>query len=263
MYIYIHEVALHTGKYASIWNRIEARLNNLGIHGRKVKITPLTNNVSALLRDELRRGVHTVVVVGNDQLFLKVANAIMKYPKLVTAYIPLKQSYLSKKLGLQPQELACDILSSRILRSFSAIKINDEYLSLAPIQLSMDVLKVADGKPRWIVTTIEPNYELLICADNSLWNDYYQDSLSLNSIFIDEDLVNLMIYNNKIGKNGLFQNKLKDLDLTILRNKKILIKKKDASKIDIPNIVYSSSLLEIKIKKNAIKVVVGKNRKLD
>ena len=263
MYIYIHEAALHTGKYASIWNRIEARLNNLGIHGRKVKITPLTSNVSALLKDELRRGVHTVVVVGDDQLFLKVANAVMKYPKLVTAYIPLKQSYLSKKLGLQPQELACDILSSRILKSFSAININNEHLSLAPIQLLMDDLKIADGKPRWIVTTIEPNYQLLICADHSLWNDYYQDSLSLNSIFIDEDLVNVLIYYDKVEKKALFQGKLEELDLTVLRSKKILIKKKDASKIDIPNVVYSSSLLEIKIKKNAIKVVVGKNRKLD
>jgi diacylglycerol kinase family enzyme len=263
MYIYIHEAALHTGKYASIWNRIEARLNNLGIHGRKVKITPLTSNVTALLKDELRRGAHTVVVVGNDQLFLKVANAVMKYPKLVTAYIPLKQSYLSKKLGLQPQELACDILSSRILKSFSAININDEHLSLAPIELLMDDLKVADGKPRWILTTIEPSYKLLICADHSLWNDYYQDFLSLNNVFIDESLVNLIIYNNKEEKSTLFQNKLEDLDLTILRNKKILIKKKDASKIDIPNVIYSSSLLEIKIKQNAIRVVVGKNRKLD
>ena len=222
MYIYIHDLALHTGKYASIWNKIEARLNNLGIHGRKFKITPLTSNISEILRDELRGKVHTVVVVGDDQLFLKVASAVMKYPKLVLAYIPFKQSYLSKKFGIAPQELACDILSSRIVHSFSGININDERFSLAPIELSMNDLKIADAKPRWIITTIDPGYNLLFCADNVLWKDYYYDLFSRN-IFIDEEQMNVLIYNDRSSDNVLFNKKVEALDLTILRNKKFLL----------------------------------------
>lgn len=258
MYLYIHDVALHSGKYFHVWNKIEARLNNLGIHGRKIKVTPLSNNLQAILRDELGRGVHTVVAVGNDEMFLKLANAVAKYPKIVLAYIPLETSYLSKHLGLSPQELACDILSARVLYNFSVINFNNERYSLAPVEIDFDNLKIAEEKIAWKIKSIEPKYTVMICGDNNLWNDYYKEKFNVDKFLLTKEQVNLFIYKN----NKFNWQKPESVDISKLHSKCFFIKNRDESKVFVPKSNYSKKILQVKMDIKSLQVVVGKNRKL-
>lgn len=254
MYVYFHDVPLHSGKNFHLWNRIEARLNNLGIHGRKVSITPLSNNLKAILQDEMKRGVHTVVAVGNDEMFLRLANAVLHYPKLVLAYIPFEQTYISRRLGIAPQELACDILSSRILHKFSTIKFNKDEYSLAPVEFSFDDLKVADSQVEWLVKGIEPGYKLLACGDYSLWADHYREKFNLENISLAADKVNLLIYKGQ---------KSADQDLSVLSGESFFLKNRDGGQVLLPKTNYSKEILQIRIVPENLPVIVGKNRLLE
>lgn len=125
MYYYIYDSHLNEKKYRHILAKIENRLTDLGING-KINRLSFLKNIHQIMNEEVKRGVKTVVVVGNDETLGQVVNLINDLD-VVIGYIPIGQNPVARLLHIPENENACDILSARIIRKLDLGKINDYY----------------------------------------------------------------------------------------------------------------------------------------
>jgi len=92
--------------------KIENRLTDLGIAG-KVSRLALFRNAEEMIRDEIQRGVSTIVVVGNDETMRKVIDVVADN-EVVLGIIPIgPNNELARMMGIPQGEAACDVLSAR------------------------------------------------------------------------------------------------------------------------------------------------------
>lgn len=126
MYIYIYDSCLKENKYKKLLDRIESRIIDLDIKGKVLKLNIL-KNVKQFIAEEIEKGAHTVVVVGNDSTLSSILENIIDQ-KITIAYIPIeKGSKFAQILGIPYGELACNILSGRIIKKLDIGKINKKY----------------------------------------------------------------------------------------------------------------------------------------
>jgi len=132
MYYYIYDSFLEKPKYRKILDRIEIRLADLGIAGETSKVRPL-RNMEEIVLEGLSEDRSTIIAVGNDHTFKKIANTVLnqnKKPlsKITLGLIPIsKPNSIGEAIGAQIGELACDTISSRIVKLIDLGKINREY----------------------------------------------------------------------------------------------------------------------------------------
>jgi diacylglycerol kinase family enzyme len=123
MYYYIYDTFLNNAKYAKSKQRIEARLADLGIAGKRVQLS-LLKSMREIIRTQFDAGVRNFVAVGDDATFLNVINAAAEFDVTI-GYIPVGQAgQLAEMLGILPDDAACDILSARIVERVDLGKIN-------------------------------------------------------------------------------------------------------------------------------------------
>ncbi len=124
---------------------IENRLADLGITGNIGRLS-LFREASELILDEARRGIKTVVVVGNDRTVRQVIGAVVT-ARLTLGVIPLGEpNTLAKLFGIPSGARAVDILGRRSLYTIDVGKVNGRYflsrMRLPESQCSI----VCDGK---------------------------------------------------------------------------------------------------------------------
>lgn len=126
MYAYIFDSFLQERKYQHDIGQIENRLSALGIQGKIEKMTILKNIMEAA-RQAIKRGVETLVVVGNDETVTKVLPQIIDR-KITLGLIPLGPNQtIAKLLGIPIGLAACDILSRRIVRKIDLGQANNAF----------------------------------------------------------------------------------------------------------------------------------------
>ncbi|MDD3284890.1 MAG: diacylglycerol kinase family protein [Patescibacteria group bacterium] len=126
MYIYIYDSCLKENKYRKLLDKIESRIIDLDIKGKILKLNIL-KNIKQFINEEIEKGAHTVVVVGNDSTLSSILENIIDQ-KITIAYIPIdKGSKFAQILGIPYGELACNILSGRIIKKLDIGKINKKY----------------------------------------------------------------------------------------------------------------------------------------
>ncbi|MCK4553680.1 hypothetical protein KAU19_01815, partial [Candidatus Parcubacteria bacterium] len=64
MHIYIYDSYVNQKKYDKVLARIETRITDLGLNG-KISRLGLMKNIPDLVYNELKRGVKTIIAVGN------------------------------------------------------------------------------------------------------------------------------------------------------------------------------------------------------
>jgi diacylglycerol kinase family enzyme len=115
MYGYVFDSFVQDGKFRSEAQRIESRLAALGIQGRQEKITILKSLTDACQK-MIKRGIETLVVVGNDETVLKVLPIAVEHG-IPLGLIPVgPEQRIAKSLGIPIGIDACDVLSRRIMR---------------------------------------------------------------------------------------------------------------------------------------------------
>ncbi len=115
MYGYVFDSFVQDKRFRTESNRIETRLVTLGIQGRQEKITILKNIVEAT-KAMIKRGVETLVVVGNDQTILKVLRLVVEQ-EIPLGIIPVgPDQRVAAALGIPSGAAACDVLSRRVMR---------------------------------------------------------------------------------------------------------------------------------------------------
>ena len=126
MYYYLYDSCLNQKKYNNLLAKVETRLTDLGING-KINYLSFLKNIEQILQEEIKRGVKTVVVVGNDRTFGQTLGTLAGLGVTI-GLIPIdKSSQIAKFLGLPDGERACDTISSRIIKKIDLGQINNCY----------------------------------------------------------------------------------------------------------------------------------------
>ena len=160
MYLYIYDSFLTDAKYAPMLTKIEQRVTDLEIKGKIARLTIL-KNIRELIADAVKDGVKTVVAIGDDQTFAKVINVIAEMD-VILGIIPVDdKSKIAKILGIPPRELACDVLSGRIIKKIDLGKINNYYFLNSAVIQNAQVKIICDKFE--IAPTTEQNS---ICISN-------------------------------------------------------------------------------------------------
>jgi diacylglycerol kinase family enzyme len=126
-YFYFYDDYTSNKKFEVEINRVETRLLELGLSGRKERLTIL-KNAKEIIEDGIKRGAKTVVAIGNDATISKVMTIIADYKNVVLGVIPVgPEQHISKLLGIPQGLMACDVLSKRVVKRLDLGKVNDHY----------------------------------------------------------------------------------------------------------------------------------------
>jgi len=127
MYGYIYDVFLNQKPYEKEVIRIEHSLTDKGLNGHTVKLG-LMNNVRHAVEDLLKRGASTIVAVGSDQLFSRLADEVDLLGNRAIGLIPLgSHQLLAGLFGIPEGAQACKTLSARMLCEVPLAKVNSSY----------------------------------------------------------------------------------------------------------------------------------------
>jgi hypothetical protein len=123
VYYYIYDDYLGEKRFEKEVQKVEGRLTDLGIAGKIARLA-LFRNAESMIRDELRKGIETVVVVGNDETVRKVIDVIAQ-SGVVFGIIPIgPKNEIARLLGIPQGVAACDVLSARILETIDMGSVN-------------------------------------------------------------------------------------------------------------------------------------------
>lgn len=124
MYCYLYDDFIQGNKrFEKELALIENRLTDLGITG-KISRLALFRNAEEMIRDEIDKGVTTVVVLGNDDTVRKILNVIVE-SQVVFGMIPIgPKNHLAEILGIPEGVAACDVLSARRVEKIDVGTIN-------------------------------------------------------------------------------------------------------------------------------------------
>jgi diacylglycerol kinase family enzyme len=124
MYCYLYDEFIQENKrYERELLKIENRLTDLGIAGKITRLA-LFRNAEEMIRDEIERGVTTVVVLGNDETIRKVIDVVAE-SDVVLGLIPIgPKNELARMMGIPEGVAACDVLSARRIETVDVGTVN-------------------------------------------------------------------------------------------------------------------------------------------
>jgi diacylglycerol kinase family enzyme len=123
MYFYVYAPFAQDHRFEKEMLKIENRLTDLGILGTIARLG-LFKRADELIRDEVRRGAHTVVAVGNDETIEQILD-VAADEHVAFGIIPLGgKNHIAKLLGIPDGVAACDVLSARIIETIDVGVLN-------------------------------------------------------------------------------------------------------------------------------------------
>jgi diacylglycerol kinase family enzyme len=262
MYYYIYDSFLNDNKYQKILHRIENRIVDLGINGKISRMSMLISP-EKMVREEIKKGAKTIIVVGNDKTLDRVLGAVVE-ENVTLGIIPVgKENSIAKILGIPEGSLACDIISQRRITKIDLIKANDKYC------LSNIAMKIKKGK-----IICEDNYELSLTSKRGevfIYNLANKNDIK-KTFNINQDLkkylnpndgmIDILIKTNPkktIRKFFGFSKKLKNTT-SIIPVKELRISEKEVPSAICDNSTTIKAPLKIKVIPNAVQIIISKNR---
>jgi hypothetical protein len=244
MYLYIYDSCLKDKKYKNLINKIENRIIDFDIKGKTLHLN-LLKNIDNFIDSEINQGAHTVVIIGDDKTFSHALNSVIS-KDIAVGYIPIQsKSSFGEMFGIPSGELACNVLSGRIIKEIDVGKINKKYfLHSLRIEKADDVVVKID------------NFEIKAEAGNQI----IIKNFNAESI-IKEDKTNptdgvLDLFIEKQG--NMFQ---KGSQHTLLTSKEINITAKtDSVPILLDDYQVINTPAKINIAKEKLKIIVSSNR---
>lgn len=115
MHYYVYDEYVQGPKFEKQIAKIETRLTDLGISGKIARLA-LFRDAAEFIRDEVKRGVNTVIAVGNDRAIRKVIDTVVN-EDVVVGIIPIggKEQQIAEMLGIPEGVEACEVISARIV----------------------------------------------------------------------------------------------------------------------------------------------------
>lgn len=252
MYLYLYDYFLNDKKYNRLLAKIETRLTDLGIGGKIFRLSPL-RNVEDLLNDEIKNGIKTIVVVGNDKSFSQVVNVAAKFD-VVLGLIPVgPENKIAKTLGINSPDEACNIIAARITEKIDLGKINNTYF-LSNITINGGELTI-ECENKYKVTPQKQN-EVSICNFRPL----FASEMSQTGYFNPKDgMLEILV---RPLSNGFWQffNKSNQIKNSVIPFKKLSIYSKNSLSITTDGQRVLKTPVKIEIIPDKLKLIVGKDR---
>lgn len=244
MYLYIYDSCLKDKKYANLLTKIEARIIDLDIKGEVLRMN-LLKNISQFLKDGIKRGAHTVIVIGDDKTFSTVLeNAMLE--NIVMGYIPIdKKSKFAQIFGIPYGDLACAIIGGRIVEKIDIGKINNKFFLGSVVienspytELKIDDFKIRVGRGnKIIIKNIDFEEEDLGMSN---------PTDGLFEIFVE--------------KTSRFMSK--NSKHTMIKTNKVLVSSKDSSMpLIFDGIQTVNTPAQISLANEKLNIIVGSNRR--
>lgn len=257
MYYYVYDTNLSSHKYKKALQKIETRLTDLGITGRTEQMS-LLKNLKELVSDQYNNGVRNFIAVGNDNTFLELLDAVAGFNGVTLGYIPIgADNNLAKSLGILPEDLACDIISARIVKNVDIGKIN-HYHFLVNVKIRANLCTLI----------CDNEYNVNPPGGNSgieIFNLNFQCNFPdlSKSISAQDGFLNLIIQ-HPIAPLKSFSRIFKKNNQTVssFPVKEVRIERGNEVKAMIDGHKAVNLPMEITIESRKLKVIVGRNRKL-
>lgn len=245
MYLYIYDSCLKDKKYKSLINKIENRIIDLDIKGKTLHLN-LLKNINNFIKTEIEQGAHTVVIIGDDKTLSHSLNSIIA-KDIVVGYIPIQnKSLFGQMFGIPTGELACNVLSGRIIKEVDIGKINKKYfLHSLKIEKADDVIVKID------------NFEIKAEAGNQiLIKNFNQENLEENHKTNPTDgLLDLFI-----EKQGNIFHKNSKHTLLTSKEINIISKNEESVPIILDDYQVINTPAKISVAKEKLKIIVSSNR---
>ena len=166
MYYYLHDTFLSDKKYEKVLDRIKTALLDLDIQGRHERLN-LLKSVEELVTDEIKRGAHTIIVLGNDKTFLKVMEVVARN-KVTLGIIPIgPDNALAESLGVPKDELqACETIAARKIVNFDLGRANEQYF-FSHLKIIKNLNRLTVHKDKYKITPKQN------CSEIDIYNYYY------------------------------------------------------------------------------------------
>ena len=136
MHLYLYDSFLYTQNYSKKLDKVEARLTDLGLGGVSI-VVDSSEKTTLLVEKELRQGVGTIIIVGNDNTVMNSINVIaainpniLRLNNIAIALIPFggTDNEIANMLGIGAEEKACEVLAQRRLLGVDLGSVNGEML---------------------------------------------------------------------------------------------------------------------------------------
>ena len=244
MYYYLYDPQLSDKKYNNITARIETRLTDLGING-KINRLSFLKNINQLLFEEIKRGVKTVIIVGDDKTIGQVINLVADF-NITIGLIPIgSDNNIARLLGVPLGEEACDVISSRIIKKIDLGKINNHYFLTNLIINGKNNALECDNN--YLINLSEGNNTINISNLNYCYNSPTDPLDSQLDVFIENVQKKLL----RKAKSTLSH--FKNATLKITGDKTVPILINDEKKI-------VKTPAEVIVVPKKLKIIVGKGR---
>lgn len=256
MHYYLYDTFLADKKYEKVIDRIKTRLLDLEIQGKHERLS-LLKSIDELIVDEVKRGATSIIVVGNDKMFLKVVDAAAKN-NVSLGLIPVgENNFLAECLGLPLDEAACDVIAARKIVNFDLGKIKNQYFfSNVKIIKNLDRLNIQKDNfkivPRADCESVEVvNFYL------PSENDDYERKMRKSSAQ-DERLE--LVIKRKGRKRRWFGRSDKPQIDSLIQGSEFEIKSFEYLPALMDDFRVIKTPIKVEIEPAKLKVIVGKNR---
>lgn len=246
MYYYLYDSYLNHKRYHATLAKIETRLTDLGING-KINYVSFLKNIRQIVSDEIKRGVKTIVIVGNDKTIGQIINLVADL-NVTIGIIPIDGSNrIAQLLGIPHKESACDILSSRIVQKIDLGAVNNNYfftnLELGGKNITLEF----DGN---YIIDLSSGENIITLANLDIHESNFKSDPTDGQMDVFVYVYNKILLSKKLSsRSHLLAKKVK---ITSTKTLPILLS-------DERRIIKTPA--EVKIYPGKIKVIVGKYRK--
>ncbi|MEK7073068.1 MAG: diacylglycerol kinase family protein [Patescibacteria group bacterium] len=250
MYQYVYDAALTDKRHHLALTAIENRLTDLGIQGRIDRLS-LFKNVAESIEEGIRRGVTTIVAVGNDDTVKKVMDAVPQFA-VTMGVIPIgKPNKIARLLGVPEGVAACDVLSARLTQTLDIGRVNGHHFLAALSIPAGGVTLECEGKYRVTV----PRGPVHVCNMTPLETLLDEDAAPIHQADPSDGMLEAVIP----ARRGIFQSGERG-SKTVLNLRRLTIRAERPFTYVVDGRSLSAQRAEVDVLPGRLKVIVGRNR---
>lgn len=253
-YLYLYDAFLKGKQYKAILSNIESRLNDFEISGKTIWLSNFTNP-RILIEDEMRHGLKTVVIVGNDETFTRILGKAADL-EATFGFLPTgqKKNYLAKILGLPLNENACNVIAARKIEKIDFAVLNKNRFFLSYLYLLTTRLKI-ECDNNFVIDSGKERFE--VAVSNLLPPPFSGEHFILHpqdgqmELYLrpqQRSLVSALFKDKTRVKSSIFL--FRRLKLSANKPMAVLSDGKESQEMAV----------EIEVAKKKLKIIVGKNR---
>ncbi len=263
MYYYIYDSFLSDKKYERVIATVETRLTDLGISGKIGRLTPFTN-ARGLIRDEVRRGVQTIVVVGNDETVAKVVGGIDD-AKITLGFIPIGHgTMIARSLGIPEGEEACDVLSRRVTQKIDLGSVNG-HLFLSQVRMPGGKVTIeSEGKFR--ITSMVEDCEIIVSnmrlSEEGVVAESGKKASESTGYSVGDPMdgwLDALITSKSSSLLSRFRG-LSGIERSVIPTRRLSLTSEEPIAIEADGRHFSANVVSIEIAPDRLKVITGRER---